>query len=167
MEADQKLRVLAKLASKLNAAEIVWDVGASLLLYLHGITEEFHDIDLMVKQEDAESAAEILDHLGTRSVLKASDPNYHTKCFLEYVIEGIDVDVMIGMVIVKDGIEYDCSLKQEDITGSAQVFGQRIPLHSVAKWKEYYALMGRQEKVRMIEQASAETLLQDALFIRL
>ena len=45
------------IASKLNAAGIVWDVGASLLLYLHGITDEFHDIDLMVRQEDADDAA--------------------------------------------------------------------------------------------------------------
>ncbi|MGN1390337.1 MAG: nucleotidyltransferase domain-containing protein, partial [Bulleidia sp.] len=81
METEQKLRVLAKIASKLNAAGIEWDVGASLLLYLHGIADEFHDIDLMVKQEDADSAAEILDQLGTRSAPKTPDPKYHTKRF--------------------------------------------------------------------------------------
>ena len=153
METEQKLRVLAKIASKLNTAGIVWDVGASLLLYLHGITDEFHDIDLMVRQEDADDAAEILDRLGTRSVPKAPDPKYHTKRFLEYVIDGVDVDVMIDMIIVKDGNEYDCSLKQEEIDGYAEGFGQRIPLHSVAKWKEYYTLMGRDQKASMIEQA--------------
>lgn len=154
MDTNQKLQVLAEIAEKLNEADIVWDVGASLLLYLHGITDEFHDIDLMVTEKDTKAAAKVLDQLGTHCAPGTPNPKYHTKHFLEYVIEGVDVDVMVSMIIVKDGKEYDCSLKQEDIEGSAEVFGQKIPLHSLQKWKEYYTLMGRDQKVRMIEEAS-------------
>ncbi len=150
VETEHKLSVLAKVAERLDQAKVTWAVGASLLLYLKGKTDIFHDIDIMVLEADVERAREILSQMGE---LQPANPNvqYKTRVFLEYVIDGVDMDVMAGFVIVKDGQEYDCSLKKEEIVETISVNGQQIPLQPLETWKYYYKLMGRDKKVKMLE----------------
>lgn len=57
---------------------------------------------------------------------------------------------MGGMVIVKDGKEYDCSLSPSQVAEYVWISGERIPLQSLADWRRYYLLMGREEKAAMI-----------------
>lgn len=50
----EKLKLLEKIAYHFNKENVEWALGASMLLYIKGITTEFHDIDLMVSTDDAE-----------------------------------------------------------------------------------------------------------------
>ncbi|MDD3410762.1 MAG: HDOD domain-containing protein [Eubacteriales bacterium] len=65
--------------------------------------------------------------------------------------EGV-VDIMAGFVIVKDEIEYNCSLRKEQIAEYIQVNDENIPLQSLEDWRNYYDLMGRTQKVEMIDK---------------
>lgn len=47
-EREKKLEVLCRIAHSLNRGKVLWALGGSLLLYLKGKTDTFHDIDLMV-----------------------------------------------------------------------------------------------------------------------
>lgn len=58
MTTQEKLCVLVKAAEALDRRAVVWAVGASALLYCKGIVTDFHDIDLMVAEEDASRACE-------------------------------------------------------------------------------------------------------------
>ena len=49
----EKLELLEKIAYHFNKENVEWALGASMLLYFKGITTEFHDIDLMVSNDDA------------------------------------------------------------------------------------------------------------------
>lgn len=148
-ESDEKLKVLSNIAHILNENEIVWAVGGSLLLYFKGKTDVFHDIDLMVCEDNIEELKKLLLPMG---VLLPPNPNeqYKTRHFLEFKINDIDVDVMAGFVIVKDGKEYDCSLLPEQIAEYISLNGESIPLQSLGDWRRYYELMGRTSKVEMI-----------------
>lgn len=55
--------------------------------------------------------------------------------------------------ILNDGELFDCSLKEEQIIEWMSLDGEKIPLQSPLLWCEYYKLMGRKEKVEMIEKA--------------
>lgn len=150
MELKKKLEVLKRIASALNKENVTWAVGASMLLYFKGIVSEFHDIDLMVTLEDVEKVKAILGELGEK---QKQEPNsqYKTKCFLEYVIDEVDVDVMAGFVIVNNGQDYPISFDKDSILETIQLGEVSIPLQSVESWKSYYALMNRQSKVELIE----------------
>lgn len=150
-EQNQKIDVLVKLAHVLNDNGITWAVGGSLLLYFKKKTDMFQDIDIMVMEEDAEKAKNLLMQMGT---LAPPNPNekYKTRCFLEFTIDQVDVDVMAGFVIVSEEKEWDCSLKPEYIEEHLQVNGADIPLHSLDEWRRYYLLMGRKAKVEMIDR---------------
>ena len=147
---EEKLALLSKLAAEFRKEKLTWSVGASLLLYLKGYVEEFHDLDIMVTAEDAEKMESILHTFGT---LRPSEPGtYATKHFREFLIGDIEVDMIGGFAIVKDGEVYDCDLHPSQIEGFTEVLGQQIPLQSVALWRTYYALIGREAKVAIIDK---------------
>lgn len=150
MDIQKKLGVLEKVAAKLNSHGVTWAIGASLLLYLKGKVTEFQDIDLMVMEEDVEQLKSLLQPMGQ---LQAPNPDaqYKTKHFLEFVIDQVDVDVIAGFVIVHDGKDYSFPLQKEDIAEYITVNSQQIPLQSLAQWRSFYELMGRTEKVKIID----------------
>ena len=104
-------------------------------------------------EADAARAKEILLGLGS---MNPPNPNekYRTKHFMEFVVDGVDIDVMAGFIIVEEGTEYYCSLRQDQIADFAEVCGVKVPLQSVRLWREYYRLMGRDGKVEMIDAAA-------------
>ncbi len=150
-EQKQILHILAKTAHQLNQEKIDWAVGASLLLYYKDITDVFHDIDIMIGVEDAARVEKILLDLG--AVKEASNPNamYKTKCFMEFCLEEVEIDILAGMVISHNGIDEDCSFQKEQIEAYTQQDGETIPLYSLNEWRRFYSMMGRENKVLMID----------------
>ncbi len=57
---------------------------------------------------------------------------------------------MAGFVIVRDKKEYECFLRPERIVETVFVNGEKVPLQSLEDWKRYFELMGRREKVLMM-----------------
>lgn len=149
-EIEKKIEVLKQIAHRFNEAHIMWALGASMLLYFKGITELFQDIDLMVANDDVERVRIILSEMGE---IQPPNPNpkYRTKTFMEFIINSIDVDVMAGFSIISDGKIFDCSLQEEQIVEKMPLGTELIPLQSPLLWREYYRLMGRTEKVKMIK----------------
>lgn len=146
----RKLTVLARIAGALRQAEVTWALGASGLLYFHDLVPDFHDLDLMVLLPDAGRAQEVLACLGTPLPPRENASIYRTAVFREYTVDGVDVDLMAGMAIERDGTLHDCSLRREDIAGTVTVLGEAVPLHALACWRRYYALMGRREKAELL-----------------
>lgn len=150
-ESRQKLTVLSKIARVFNENQILWAVGGSMLLYFKGKTDIFHDIDLMVGEKDIDAAKALLLTIGDLLPEKPN-PQYKTRHFLEFSVDGVDVDVMAGFIIVRDGKDYDCSLLPEQIEEYIPLNGELIPLQSLRDWRKYYELMGREAKVAMIDK---------------
>lgn len=145
-----KLTLLSQIAKELNNRNVTWAIGASMLLYFKGITFEFHDIDIMVSEEEFDIAKEILLSFGK---MQPPNPNnkYRTRYFGEFNVDGVDIDVMAGFIIVDKDKEYYFPLKRETIKDFTEVNGISIPLQAIEEWHTYYKLMGRTEKVKMIE----------------
>lgn len=153
-EEQKKIELLQKIAHRLNEAHVQWALGASMLLYFKSITSEFHDIDLMVADHDAECVRTILSEMGEScSSDFIPNPMYRTKTFMEFRIDSVEVDVMAGFAIVKDGKLYDCALRKEQIVEQMPLGTEVIPLQSPLLWCKYYRLMGRTKKAEMIEKA--------------
>lgn len=150
---EKKLNVLSKVAKELNKADITWAIGASLLLYFKGIANEFHDIDIMVDEKDVESIKKILLAFGTLQP-KNLNMQYKTKHFMEFKIDGVDFDVMAGFVIINNSKEYYFPLERKSIKDYIRMQDVIIPLQSIEEWRTYYKLMGRIEKVKIIDNGS-------------
>lgn len=152
-ETEHKLQVLSDIAHVLNEHHVKWAVGGSLLLYFKNVTDSFHDLDLMIAEADAETVKICLSAMG---ILHATAPNpgYLTRVFMEFTVQDVDIDVIAGFVIVKDGVAYECPLNQ--IAETVMINNEDIPLQSVAEWRRYYSLMGRDQRVQQIDDWSRQ-----------
>lgn len=155
VDIQEKLAVLKKIGSALNEAGISWAVGASLMLYFNKKTDDFHDIDIMVEENDVKRCTEILSKLGSLQP-PHPDKQYRTKVFLEFVIDGVDIDVMAGFEIVEGETVHDCSFRPDQIEKYIDLDGVKIPLQKMSLWRQYYQWMGRTAKVKMIDGELAD-----------
>ncbi|WP_250228182.1 nucleotidyltransferase family protein [Anaeropeptidivorans aminofermentans] len=151
MDIAHKLEVLKKIAREFNNKGINWAVGASLLLYFKGISDTFNDIDILVSEKDVDKVKEILLPLGEGKERIPND-EYKTKYFLEYIIDGVEFDIMAGFIIVFGGEDYYFPIEEANIEDFTLLNGIKIPLQSVSEWRNYYYLMGRTKKVKMIDE---------------
>lgn len=142
----QNSYVLISISTSLNP-------GASALLYLKGIAAEFNDIDLMVVNEDVELVKEIMKALEGELLPPKQNKKYRSRAFLQYVVSGVEVDVMAEFAVVFEGQIYDCSLHQDQIVEYYELEGEKIPLQSIDLWCRYYELMERDTKVQLIKNA--------------
>lgn len=153
-DAGEKIELLKVIAHKFNEARIEWALGASMMLFLKGLVSEFHDIDLMVSDNDADRARNILSEMGRLCPpASAPKPQFRSKDFMEFRIGSVDVDVMVGFGIVKDGEFFDCSLQKDQIAELLPLGSELIPLQTPELWCKYYRLMGRNEKTDAVERA--------------
>lgn len=142
---------LAEVAGALNRDGVHWGVGGSVLLQHFGLENQPHDIDIVVAEQDAESAAQVLDRLGTRKT-RSEQGSYVTFRFLEYVVDGTDIDVMAGLGIRHSAGIYLYAFDERAVTDSMPAGTAVVPLTALEDWYVLYQLMvGREQRVRVIE----------------
>lgn len=146
----EKLEVLKKIASLFNEEEIRYGLGSSCLLFLHGLVEDFHDLDIMVYEGDIVKAREILDEIGERQQTKMN-LKYGSRHFYEYLVEGTEIDLMGDFLIRQGGSYADRSLTQEMILHIQYVDDVPVSCMSLEDWLINYRLMGREAKVKILE----------------
>ncbi len=149
---DRLRDVLKRVAKLLNDGGITWGVGASVMLNHYGLVEEPGDIDIMVSMEDIHRLDSILSELGERGV-GVRDETYKTKYFYEYMIGGIEVDVMAGLCIQSKGIDHSFPFTRDSIGEWMEVEGVDVPLAKLEEWYEIYKVLpGRERKAEAIKK---------------
>ena len=106
----------------------------------------------MIDEHACEQVARLFSPLGIRHPQLPS-PQFHTQCFMEFTISGVEIDVIGNLGIEHEGQIVSFPLQSEEIEGQIILGGQRIPLHSLRQWERCYALMGRTEKAAMLRRA--------------
>lgn len=144
-------KTLVQIARHLNERGIVWALGGSLVLKHHGLVKSARDIDILVTYEGLEAADEELSSLGYKQT-KMPNPLFQTTYFYEYVINGIEVDLMCDFKIVRDPV-YTYLFDSECVVGADFIEDVRIPYTSVEDWYILYQLMNRtDDKTQAIRQ---------------
>lgn len=148
---DKKLEnVLTKISKALNNSDILWSVGASLLLNRYGLADNPTDIDITVSVSDIHKIDKILSSMGQKQPESTSDI-YLTDYFYEYVIDGINVDVMAGLKIRSGNSVFTYKFDKESVPHSFEIDNVKIPFSTLEEWSVLYSLMPQREaKVRLI-----------------
>lgn len=148
---DKMLNTLGYISKKFYDSNIVWGVGASLLLNQYGLVDKPNDIDILVDMKDIEKADEILKRIGEKKIWEKSR-TYCTKYFYEYLINGFDIDVMSGLRINHNNGVFEYIFDYNSISEIKKINGVNIPLTSLEDWYVIYQLIpNREAKVNMIE----------------
>lgn len=146
------LNTLSYVGEQLNKTEILWGIGASIVLNQYGLISNPKDIDILVDVRNIKKADEILQILGKKKPTEETSV-YSTKYFYEYVVNSVDVDVMAGFAINYNENTYEYSFDSESITNVKRINGIDIPLTSLEDWYILYQLIPNKEsKVDLIEK---------------
>lgn len=144
-------KTLSYIGEKLNTNGITWAVGASVLLNQFGFVDRPNDIDIFVDIKDIERADEILKNIGEKKKWERTEA-YSTKYFYEYIIEGIDVDVMAGFAVNHNSGVFEYIFDHASVSEFRKINEVDIPFTSLEDWYVIYQLIpNRQAKVKMIE----------------
>ncbi|MEG0308531.1 MAG: hypothetical protein RR636_11340 [Clostridium sp.] len=143
---------LSHMGSKLNEANVLWAVGGSILLNNFGLIDKPNDIDILVGIDDIKQVEEILDNMGQKKIWKKTDI-YSTQYFYEYIINGVEIDVMSGFNINHSNGVFEYNFDYKSISEMKDVSGVSIPLTSLEDWYVLYQLIpNRESKVMLIEK---------------
>jgi hypothetical protein len=146
------LDVLVKIARELNSKNIKWVVGSSIVMNHFNLVDKMNDIDIIISREDIHKADEILKQMGVMRPLEIDPGIYTTEVFHEYVVDGIDVDMMCGFGISHEEGIYEYELNNDTYVDSFNLDGEKIYYSSLEDWYVLYQLIGgREVKVNKIE----------------
>jgi predicted nucleotidyltransferase len=104
---DELLETLKKVAGWLRNADIPFLLGGGLAIWAHGGPESGHDLDLMLKQPDAERAVGVLGEAG----LKTERPPEG------WLYKAFDGDVLVDLIFEPSGqpIEDEVFARAEEL----------------------------------------------------
>ena len=148
--------VLIRIGKALNNNNIIWGVGASVMLSQYGIVVDPRDIDILVAVDDIYETDRIFQGLGIK---RNRDDNivYSTEYFYEYIVNEVDVDVMAGLTVNHSEGVYNHLFNEDSITMHKLADGIEIPYSSLEEWYVIYQLLpGREDKVELIEDYFAK-----------
>lgn len=142
---QQQRQALVKIAKILNSEDIVWAVGASMLLRQYALADPA-DIDIVVALEDAGRVDSLLSSLGTVKNQKEKSDIYLTDFFHEYIIDSVEIDVMAGFKIkLPDSSVFEYKFDKESIPHIFDIDGVGVPFMSLEDWYVLYQLMPNRE----------------------
>lgn len=142
--------VLVKIAEAFNSSNLLWGVGASVLLHKYNLIESPSDIDIITSTSDIEKADRILSSFGERLPEKTTEI-YSTEYFYEYLIEGVNIDLMAGLKINTNESVFSYIFDSESIPHHFKIKGVSIPFSALEDWFVLYQLIpGREQKVSLI-----------------
>lgn len=145
--------ILTNIAKRLNDEGVLWCVGASVLLYNYDLVDNPTDIDIVVAIDDIHRADKVLASMGEK-LPESESSLYATDFFNEYIIDGVNIDVMAGLKIrIDEGKSvFEYPFDNRSVANTEVLNGVDVPYASLEDWYILYQLMPKREaKVAMIE----------------
>ncbi|MBN2877965.1 MAG: hypothetical protein JXL85_09990 [Bacilli bacterium] len=137
---------LLKLAKMLNANQIKWALGGSMLLAFYGLAKVVNDIDILVDELDGERIKALLNRSDVITRIPHPKTGCESKFFLPIIMDNVEVDIIGGFTIQNQTFPLKASDIEEVVVDDVAIY-----LHSLAMWKMFYSLMERSEKSNRIE----------------
>ena len=144
-----KDKALRRMAEKLNRAGIPYSVGAGWLLCLRGVTDSFHDFDVIVPFSAAEEADRVLSRLGMRGEVSRGEGTFRAS----YHVDGADIDLCAGMDL---GSGLHAVIGADSAEREETVLGVPVRAGYLEDWYVWYRLFGRDRKAELLEAYFAE-----------
>jgi hypothetical protein len=122
-----------------------WAIGGSFLLQCYGIEPQARDLDLVCTLERFEEFKTLLSQYA-HAVPVSLHPIYRSKGFARFRKNGIEIELMAGIQVLKDDGLQSFEFKQENTT-----WRQDLPLMQLSDWLELYQLFERPKRVAQLQ----------------
>ena len=140
------------LAKEFNKHNITWGLGASSLLNYHGLVDTVNDLDILVIPVDIEKVEKILLKIGKKEISAPSE-FYSNEYFGEFVIDGVNIDVMSRMTIKNHGVTYIYPFDEKSVVDQWVMEGVSVPMTSLEEWYIlYHMIPNKEKKVKLLDE---------------
>ena len=144
------LTVLRELHKRLTGADIDWAVTGSCGFAVHGVPIEPNDIDIQTDKAGAYRVQELFAESVTRPVRLCTSVNIRSHLGA-LRLEGVQVEIM-GDVQKRCGDgTWEAPVNVGRHKQLIEVEGVQVPVLSLEYEREAYSLLGRSDKVRLLE----------------
>ena len=157
IEYHERKEVFFKLIEQFEKNNVGWALGCSMNLFIRGIIDDFHDLDLIVDIADIDTIRNIMEN-EEGAVLTETGGNgfYESDVYLHYQLNRVDVGIISGFKIITFGTTYYYPYKASQVD-IVDVMDTKVPLISLeAMYILYYMMEGwqprRQFKRKLIEE---------------
>ena len=161
IEYSERADTFFKLFNEFDAAGVRWALACSMNLFLRGIVDEFHDLDLLVEIKDIPKVKEIMKKCDAVFVATGGNGFCESDIYLHYQFGRVDIDIISGFRIVTFGTYFLYEYSEEEID-YILVENKKIPLVSMEALYILYSMMeGWQQKRRFKRVLIEEYLLSE------
>lgn len=145
-EYAERKEVFFRLMRVLEERRVKWAVGCSLDLFFRGLTDEFHDFDLIVDEGSIPAVKKIMQELDAELVSTGGNGFCESDVYMNFHVGRVDVDVISGFRVVTFNTQYYYRYDESEID-YIKVEKIKIPLISLeAMYILYYMMEGWQPK---------------------
>ncbi len=152
MNKEDLVKVLVKVAEKLNSLNCTWAIASSMVLNNYGLVDKPNDIDILFDPNAAEAIKKAMNEIGDYIELPSKEP-FRTEKFFGYMVYGVMVEFMGGFKIaIEDNKIYEFILDNKAIKEKIIINNININLTTLEDWFVGYSVMNDPKKrVELIE----------------
>lgn len=147
IEYHERKEVFLNLIEEFKKINVGWALGCSMNLFLRGIIDDFHDLDLIVDIKDIDKIKKIMEGKGAVLTETGGNGFCESDMYMHYQLGRVDVDIISGFRIVTFGTEYYYSYKSSQVDIVEVMDNIKVPLIPVeAMYILYYMMEGWQPR---------------------
>lgn len=163
IEYSERKEALFTLFDELRKADVRWGLACSTNLFIRGIVDEFHDLDLIVDIRSIPKVEKIMKEQG--AILKETGGNGYCESdmYMHFQFGRVDVDVISGFRVITFGTHFEYYFNPEELQ-FIELKDKNIPLISVEALYLLYSMMeGWQARRRFKRVLIEEYLLAEKI----
>lgn len=158
IEYGERKVALFTLFDELRKADVRWGLACSTNLFIRGIVDEFHDLDLIVDIKSIPKVEEIMKEQG--AILKETGGNGYCESdmYMHFQFGRVDVDVISGFRVVTFGTHFEYYFNPEELQ-FIELENKNIPLISMEALYLLYSMMEGWQARRRFKRVLIEEYL--------
>lgn len=143
----ERKKVFLNLIEEFKKFNVGWALGCSMNLFLRGIIDDFHDLDLLVNIKDIDKIKKIMEEKGAILTETGGNGFCESDMYMHYQLGRVDVDIISGFRIVTFGTEYYYPYKSNQVDIVEVMDNIKVPLVPMeAMYILYYMMEGWQPR---------------------
>ena len=126
--------------SDFQKSGVRWGLACSMNLFLRGVVDEFHDLDLLVEAKDIGKIITIMEKNGAKLIATGGNGYCESDVYMHFQFGRIDIDIISGFRLITFGTSFLYEFNENELD-KIEVDKTEIPLISMEALYILYSMM--------------------------
>ena len=140
VEYSERKEAFFKIISDFQKSGVRWGLACSMNLFLRGVVDEFHDLDLLVEAKDIGKIITIMEKNGAELIATGGNGYCESDVYMHFQFGRIDIDIISGFRLITFGTSFLYEFNENELD-KIEVNKTEIPLISMEALYILYSMM--------------------------